>query len=109
LIIENFTKASENMGAKVKIDAVREYDGFKIDENEIPMKIAKKALGNMGIASRVLSTGGGSDINIFNSKGKVAVNLSSGMENVHTNSEFVKVEQLKKLAALIIELCTVRI
>ena len=99
----------KNSGAKADIKIEREYDGFKIDDSEISMQIAKKALTNMGIKPKVVSTGGGSDINIFNAKGKMAVNLSAGMENVHTNKEYVKVNQLEKLTALILEICTVEV
>jgi len=52
-----------------------------------------------------VASGGGSDVNIFNSKGMMAINLSSGMENIHTTREFVKVDQLIKLVGLIIEIC----
>lgn len=85
---------------------IREYDGFEIPVDEIPVQAAIYALKKLNnIEPFVISTGGGSDVNIFNSKGKVAVNLSSGMENIHTDKEFVKVEQLNKLAGLIVELC----
>ena len=108
-IKETFSTAAQKSGAKADIRIEREYDGFKIDESEISMQIAKKALMNMGIKPRVVSTGGGSDINIFNARDKIAVNLSSGMENVHTNKEYVNVNQLEKLTALILEICTAEV
>jgi len=108
-IKETFSIAAQKNGAKADIKIKREYDGFKIDDGEISMQIAKKALENMGITPRVVSTGGGSDINIFNAKGKMAVNLSAGMENVHTNKEYVKVSQLERLATLILEICNTEV
>ena len=108
-IVNNFKKAANEYGAKVTYKVDREYDGFKISENEIPVKIAKLAIKKLGISSKIKSSGGGSDINIFNSKGKRAVNLSAGMENVHTSNEYVKIEQLEKLAKLIIEICKIKI
>jgi tripeptide aminopeptidase len=108
-IKDTFSAAAIKYGAKADIKIEREYDGFKIDDNEISMQIAKKALINMGIRPKVVSTGGGSDINIFNARGKIAVNLSAGMENVHTNKEYVKVKQLESLSALILEICTIEI
>ena len=97
-------KASSNTGCKLKYKLIREYDGFKIDLKEIPIKIAFSAIKKIGIDPVVASSGGGSDINVFNSKGKRAVNLSSGMEDVHTNTEYVKTSQLEKLAQLILEI-----
>jgi tripeptide aminopeptidase len=92
-----------NAGLDYKV--VREYDGFEISENEIPVQVARYALQRLNIESKVVASGGGSDVNIFNSKGMMAINLSSGMENIHTAREFVKVDQLNKLAALIVEIC----
>ena len=96
--------ASDDTGCKLKYKLIREYDGFNIDLKEIPVKIASGAIKEIGIDPVVGSSGGGSDINVFNSKGKRAVNLSSGMEDVHTNSEYVKANQLGKLAQLILEI-----
>ena len=108
-VINNFKKAADKYGAKIKYKVDREYDGFEISENEIPVKIAKLAIKKLEISPKIKSTGGGSDINIFNSKGKISVNLSAGMEKVHTSNEYVKVEQLEKLANLIIEICRAKI
>lgn len=104
-IISDLKKGASETGAKLKYKVVREYNGFKINENEAPLKAAKSAIKKLGLKIKILPSGGGSDINIFNSKGKIAVNLSAGMENVHTNREYVKVEQLEKLAELILNIC----
>jgi tripeptide aminopeptidase len=103
-MIFSLKKASGDTGCKLKYKLIREYDGFNIGPEEIPLKIALNAIKELGIDPVIASTGGGSDINIFNSKGKRAVNLSSGMEDVHTNYEYVKVDQLERLAQLILEI-----
>ncbi len=104
-MIKKLKDASLKYGTKLKLDVVREYDGFKIKKDEIPLIVARSVIKSMGITPRIISSGGGSDINVFNSKGKRAVNLSAGMEKVHTSKEFVKVEELEKLAVLILGLC----
>jgi tripeptide aminopeptidase len=101
-----FIKAVKKTGASIDLAVEREYDGFKISEDSFPIVAGRKAIEKLGIKAKVVSTGGGSDINIFNSRGKSAVCFSSGMENVHSNSECVKTAELEKLASLIIELCT---
>jgi tripeptide aminopeptidase len=108
-IREVFTGSVKEYGAKISIKTEREYDGFYVSDDEVPMSLALRALGNMGIKPAVVSTGGGSDINILNSRGKRALNLSSGMENIHTCREYVKTGQLANLAVLIIELLTAEI
>ncbi|MBE3128614.1 MAG: peptidase dimerization domain-containing protein, partial [Actinobacteria bacterium] len=105
-IINDFVTCAKENGAKAKFKVKRECDGFKISENELPIIMAKNVFKKLGIKSKIISTVGGSDVNILNSKGKMAINLSAGMENVHSSKEYVKIAELEKLTALILELCT---
>lgn len=105
-IKKTFEESAKKHGAKIRIKVEREYNGFKIGENEKVILIAKKAIQNLGIKPEVMPTGGGSDVNIFNAKGKKSITLSSAMENVHSNNEYVKIKELVKLAALILEICS---
>ena len=104
-MINELKKGAKMTGAILDYKITRECDGFKVAEGAMPAQIAKKAIRKLKLRPKIISSGGGSDVNIFNSKGKIAVNLSAGMENVHTNKEFVKVEQLEKLADLVLEIC----
>lgn len=47
-----------------------------------------------GLTPEVASSGGGSDANIFNQHGIIALNLGIGMEKVHTTSEQQNIEQM---------------
>ena len=105
-IINDFETCAKENGAKARFKVQREYDGFKIPENELPIIMAKNVFKKLKVKSKILSTVGGSDVNILNSKGKMAINLSAGMENVHSSKEYVKIAELEKLTALILELCT---
>jgi len=104
-IINDFETCAKENGAKARFKVQREYDGFKIPENELPIIMAKNVFKKLKVKSKILSTVGGSDVNILNSKGKMAINLSAGMENVHSSKEYVKIAELEKLTALILELC----
>ncbi|HEY4695360.1 MAG TPA: M20/M25/M40 family metallo-hydrolase [Candidatus Hydromicrobium sp.] len=104
-MVNYLKKGANKIGARLNYEIVREYDGYEITENEIPVQIAKTAMRKLKIKPKIISSGGGSDINIFNKKGKISLNLSNGMENIHTNKEFVRIEQLVKLAGLILEIC----
>jgi tripeptide aminopeptidase len=103
-ILDKFQKASNEAGTKLEYNRIREYNGYKLSKDELPVKMAIEALNKIGITHRLKETGGGSDTNIFNSKGKKTVNLSSGMENCHTNEEYIYVKELINLSKLIIEL-----
>src|SRR4030066_789584 len=104
-MVASLKKGAKKINAGLDYKIIREYDGFEISGEEVPVRAARYALKRLNLKSKVISTGGGREINIFNSKGKVSINLSSGMENIHKSNEFVKVDQLIKLADLIIELC----
>ena len=106
LMVNVLKQTAKKTGAVLDYSLYREYDGFRIEEDEMPLMAASYALKNLGLKPIIASSGGGSDINIFNSKGKRAVNLSSGMEDVHTSTEHVKVDQLHLLANLILKICT---
>ncbi len=104
-MVQELKNASKKYNTRLKLEVVREYDGFKIKKGETPLVVAQSVIKNMGIIPRITSSGGGSDINVFNAKGKRAVNLSSGMENVHTSEESARVRELEKLAVLVLGIC----
>ncbi|MBN2073709.1 MAG: M20/M25/M40 family metallo-hydrolase [Actinobacteria bacterium] len=108
-IIKIMENSAGSNKASLKYRIVREYDGFEINPGEVPLKAAKNILEMMEIKPKIKSSGGGSDINIFNSRGKIAVNLSAGMEKVHTSSEFVRVSQLGLLGNLVLGICRYKI
>jgi len=103
-IISCFKESSVKWGTKLEYEILREYDGYEIQENSLIINIAKNAIKKIGLTPTLRSTGGGSDTNNFNSKGKFAVNLSCGIENCHSKDEYIKIEELEKLAALIVEI-----
>jgi tripeptide aminopeptidase len=103
-ITKIFKKSSEETGVRFEYKVLREYNGYRLSKNDLPVRMAIRALKNIGMGYKLKKTGGGSDTNIFNSKGKKAVNLSSGMENCHTNEEFIKISELLNLTRLITEL-----
>ena len=59
---------------------------------------AARAARRIGAPLLFTSTGGGSDANIFNSRGRETVVLSCGYENAHTTAERISLEQLSLLA-----------
>lgn len=62
----------------------------------------------MKLKSSLASSGGGSDANIFNSRGLATLNLAVGMENVHSTDERVKIENLYLVTEVIINLLTMK-
>jgi len=71
IMINALKSASKETGTVIDYKLVREYDGFIINPEEIPVKASISALENIGIVPVISPSGGGSDINIFNSRGKI--------------------------------------
>ncbi len=102
-------KIEQHYKGSVTFSMAREYDGFEINEGELPFLAAKEAIASLGLTPQVRASGGGSDVNIFNAQNKKAVNLSAGMENVHTSEEYIKVDQFYMLTKLVLEICKYKI
>ena len=66
------------------------------------MEIAAQALSSIRIKPGFLASGGGSDTNIINSGKIKAINLSCGMEKVHTTKEYIRIKDLVDGAKLVI-------
>ena len=60
-----------------------------------------QAMRSIGLLPELVSTGGGSDCNIFNARGLEAVDLAIAMTDVHTKEESIKISDLESCARLI--------
>ncbi|MDA8083509.1 MAG: M20/M25/M40 family metallo-hydrolase [Nitrospiraceae bacterium] len=76
-------------GAGLEVHEHEEYRTFRIPDDEPFVRFIGEAMKRSGIASRLAITGGGSDANVFNQRGILAVNISTGMQNVHSTGEFI--------------------
>jgi tripeptide aminopeptidase len=81
-------------GIDVETTVRDEYSGFALDDDALPVRIAMAALSSLGVEPRIVQSGGGSDVNVYNAKGLPSVNLSVGMEKVHTPDEYLPVSRL---------------
>jgi tripeptide aminopeptidase len=94
VIRETAMAAAARSGAKCGISRTLEYSGFKIKPEDRIVKIATAAMARIGIKHQLEISGGGSDTNIFNKAGIRAINVSAGMQRVHTTSEYVLIDDL---------------
>ena len=101
---ETAKQVCASFGAKLRIEKTIQYHGFSLKENNPVVKAAEKAMRAVNIKPLYASSGGGSDTNIFNKSQINAINLSSGMNNVHTTSEFIKIKDMIKSADLVLSL-----
>ena len=87
---------------KVNIDCV--YDAFSIDKDDRIIKIAAKALKDLGIKAKSHRTGGGSDANIFNGMGLKSLIIGVGADRVHTKNERLSVDEFFTGAKLLLNI-----
>ncbi|MCX8068961.1 MAG: M20/M25/M40 family metallo-hydrolase [Thermodesulfovibrionales bacterium] len=95
---------TKKRGAELDLNAVIEYESFRIDENDDFLNLIKEVYKTSGLKPLFTITGGGSDANIFNKNGIKAINLSNGMQAVHTKEEFIMIDDLIKGAEVIVEI-----
>jgi len=81
--------------ASLDIDIVKEYPAFIMKEDDPCIQLARKATENLELPFTCGVSGGGSDANIFNSKGLKMAVVGSGMEEVHTVNEYIKLSDLE--------------
>lgn len=97
-----FEESAQLMGGAVNFESEVMYPGFKFDENELVVQIAKQAVSAIGRTPRLLQSGGGSDANIIAGLGIPTVNLAIGYEEIHTINEKMPIKELVKTAELVV-------
>ncbi|WP_022668707.1 M20/M25/M40 family metallo-hydrolase [Desulfospira joergensenii] len=89
---------------RVEVRVENDFPNTDIPEDHIAVKLARKASANLGRDLESKTTGGGADANIFFGKGIVAGVLGTGMTDVHTLQESIRLEDMVNSANLILEI-----
>ncbi|MFC1736611.1 M20/M25/M40 family metallo-hydrolase [Candidatus Hydrogenedentota bacterium] len=93
--------AAEELGGEVEIEAVKEYETYRISDDALPVKLLKEAAKMAGLECKLESCGGGSDANVLNSSGISSVVLGLGYRDVHTCDESMDLKDLTDSARLV--------
>ncbi|GAB6107907.1 M20/M25/M40 family metallo-hydrolase [Fusibacter bizertensis] len=99
-----FSDAANKFGATVESKVTRMYSAFSIDENSDIVIKAKTACETIGLTASTIATGGGSDTNIYNARGMMAINLGIGEKKAHTLEEHLHIKDLIATSKLVLEL-----
>jgi len=100
-MLDACTLGASDVGVDVTTSVVEEYRAFALPADALPVRLASAAVRRIGKEPQLAATGGGSDVNVFNEKGLPSVNLSLGMERVHTHDEFIRVAHLHEAYDLV--------
>lgn len=101
---ETFERECAAVGATARVEVVREYQTYHLHEQDPVLAIALRAAEQAGLPPTLRPSGGGSDGNIFNGYGFPTTVLGTGMEKIHTHDEFVRVSDMVKDAAWVVEI-----
>jgi tripeptide aminopeptidase len=93
--------AAERAGGSVAIEWTLEYDGFRLASGDPMLALVEDALRAIEREPEFFSTGGGSDANVFASRGLTSIVLACGMTDVHGTGESIAVSDLVALADLL--------
>ncbi len=88
----------------VKTEVIDDYPLMSVFEGHPLITTAVRAAKGLGRDLRLNMTGGGSDANIFNSKGLATVIMGIGMQNVHSTSEYIRLDDMIAAAELVLEI-----
>lgn len=105
-VFDTAKSIATDCGAEIEITGQEEYSAFNISKDDLFLKYIQSVFRSCGIEPELAATGGGSDANIFNRHGITAINISNGMQSVHSNEEFILIEDLSKGAEIVF--CAVR-
>jgi len=89
---------------RVSFHVENEFPKTFIPETHPVVRLAKSAAENLGRQIVSKRTGGGSDANIFYSKGIITGVIGTGMRDIHTVREWIRLDDMVETARLLIEI-----
>jgi tripeptide aminopeptidase len=101
--VEGYKKKDQGL-PRVETEVIDDYPLMSVPEGHIVVTNAMKAAEAIGRRLRLGITGGGSDANILNSKGLTTLLMGVGMHNVHTTSEFIRLDDMVASAELVLQI-----
>ena len=106
LLFEAARETVRRYQARVSISKDIEYKSFRISKSDPFLKFMHDVFTECGIEPRLARTGGGSDANVFNRRGITAINISNGMQKVHSPEEFILINDLCKGSEIVLKTVT---
>ncbi len=103
MIFKTAQRIATKRHARVDISKDVEYKAFRISKSEPFLKFLKSVFVDSNIEPHLTKTGGGSDANIFHQHGIMAINISNGMQKVHSPEEFILIDDLYKGCAVVLQ------
>ena len=94
-IVDALADAASDAECDVETQIEEQFRAYRIPRSAPPVATAAAALEALGIEPEYVTTGGGSDANVFNAGGLPCLNIANGTAHNHEPDEFVTVEALE--------------
>ena len=94
---------------RVEVAVEQEFPATHVPENHRVVQLACKAAENLEKNLTLKTIGGGADANIFFGKGVVTGVLCTGMTDVHTVRESIRLEDMVETARLLLEIIRIHV
>jgi tripeptide aminopeptidase len=96
-MVDAATEAASDLECDVETSVERLFRGYKLPRTAPAVEVAATALRSRGLEPSYISTGGGSDANVFVAAGLPVVNVANGTERNHQPDESVTVDALEQM------------
>ncbi len=93
--------AAAKHGARAEVKITRAYETYRLADSHPWIQHLISVCEKIGVAPLLKSSGGGSDANIFNSKGIETAVVSTGMTKVHTTEEYIAIADMSAAAEFV--------
>jgi tripeptide aminopeptidase len=104
--VSDYKKAfpSDDGLPKVEVTLRQDFSVLKVPEDHLSVTLAKEAASRLGRKMETKTSGGGSDANIFCGHGIVTGVLGTGMKDMHTVRESIRLDDMVKSVELLLEI-----
>ena len=89
---------------RLEVEVRQDFSMLKIPDDHPVVALAKEAASGLGRKMEIKTSGGGSDSNIFSGHGIVTGILGTGMKDMHTVRESIRLDDMVKALELLIEI-----
>ncbi|MDQ0361880.1 M20/M25/M40 family metallo-hydrolase [Breznakia pachnodae] len=103
-IRNTFEDMTYQLGGTIDVESNILCEGYEFNVENTVVKKALEAVRHIGRQPEFEISGGGSDANSFNTKGKETLNLSIGYEKIHTTEEYIPISELQATVDLVLAL-----
>lgn len=104
-VVENYRKLNPNEEfPRVEINIKKDFPRTYIPDDHPVVNLATRAAENLGRKMKTKTSGGGADANIFFEKGIFTGVLGTGMRDMHTVRESVKLDDMARTTELLLEI-----